>query len=359
MKQDLIVVGGGIVGLATAWRYLERFPDRRVLLLEKEGDVGQHQSGHNSGVIHSGIYYRPGSHRARLCRSGKAELEAFCTAESIRFERCGKVIVAVDDSERPALQRIFERGQANGVACRLIDAAELADIEPHAQGVAAIHVPESGIVDYPAVCQALARRIRAAGGEIRLNAAVTAIEAGGDGVSVRAANDEFHAAQAITCSGLQADRVARNLAGADTAVHIVPFRGEYYDLAPEAHHLCRGLIYPVPDPRFPFLGVHFTRTVQGGVECGPNAVLALAREGYRWRDVNLRDLADALAYPGFQRLAARYWRMGLDEMVRSASKRAFVKALQRLVPDIRAGTSASGTGRCARPGHHAGRAAAG
>jgi (S)-2-hydroxyglutarate dehydrogenase len=332
---DVAVVGGGIVGLATAYQLTRRDPPPAVVVLEKEADLAAHQTGHNSGVIHSGVYYRPGSLKATTCRAGKAELEAFCAAEGIPFEVCGKVIVAVDDAERPALARLHERALANGVRCELIGPDRLHELEPHAAGVQALHVPETGIVDYTQVCDRLAERVRERGGRILTRARVTALNRRPDGVVVHTTAGDVAARAVVNCAGLHCDRVTR-LSGQDPAARIVPFRGEYYELKPAAHRLCRNLIYPVPDPSFPFLGVHFTRVSGGGVECGPNAVLALAREGYRWTDVNLGDLAGTLTYPGFLRLAAKYWRTGLGEVWRSVSKAAFVRALQRLVPDIRA-----------------------
>ena len=332
--SDVIIIGGGIVGLATAYRYLQHFPDHEVVVLEKESTIAEHQTGHNSGVLHSGIYYRPGSLKAINCREGKRAMEAFCAEHGIAYDICGKVIVAVEGAEVPALERIFARGQANGVRCELIDAVRLRELEPHAQGVRAIHVPEAGIVNYRQVCQRLAVLVQQAGGAIRTDARVGAIHQRSDLITVVTTVGEFHGRHLISCAGLHSDRVAR-LAGADPGAKIIPFRGEYYELKPEAHHLCRNLIYPVPDPNFPFLGVHFTRMIGGSVECGPNAVLALAREGYSKTSINLRDLGESLTYPGFLRLAAKYWRVGAGEMWRSVSKQAFVRALQRLVPEIR------------------------
>jgi L-2-hydroxyglutarate oxidase len=335
-QSDLVIIGGGIVGLATAYRFLERFPGKTVTLLEKEAALAQHQTGHNSGVLHSGIYYRPGSLKADNCRTGKQVMEEFCRREEIPFETCGKVIVAVDAAELPGLERIFERGRANGVVCERIDVARLHELEPHASGVAAIHVPETGIVDFRRVCERMAERIRERGGAIVTSARAVAFRHDADGVTVETTAGEFSARQVVNCAGLQSDRVAR-LAGLQPSARIVPFRGEYYALRPAAHHLVRNLIYPVPDPNFPFLGVHFTRMIDGRMECGPNAVLAFAREGYRKTTINARDLAETLTYPGFARLAVRYWQMGMGEMWRSVSKRAFVTALQRLVPAIEAG----------------------
>lgn len=333
-RSDFLVLGGGIIGVATAWQITRRFGQASVVVLEKERRLAEHQTGRNSGVLHSGIYYKPGSLRAVNCREGKKAMEAFCTEHAIHFEICGKVIVAVRESELPNLQRIFERGQQNGVLCEMIDAARLHELEPYAAGVKAIHVPEAGIVNYRCVTEKLGELVTAAGGRIVTGAKATAIVRDGPQVIVQSTAGEFRAATLINCTGLHSDRIAA-LAGTKPAARIVPFRGEYFELKPEAHHLCRNLIYPVPDPGFPFLGVHFTRMIEGGVECGPNAVLAMAREGYRKTDFNFRDLKESLTYPGFLRLAWKYWPTGMGEMWRSFSKAAFVKALQRLVPDIR------------------------
>jgi L-2-hydroxyglutarate oxidase len=332
--SDLIVIGGGIVGLATAHRFLQRFPGRNVQLLEKESQLAAHQTGRNSGVLHSGIYYKPGSLKAINCREGKRAMEEFCQAEGVPFDLCGKVIVATHESELPRLAEIFARGQANGVRCEQIGPERLHELEPHAAGIAAIHVPEAGIVDYAAVCERLAARVREAGGTITLKARVTGFHYTGDGAVVETTAGEFVGRQVVNCAGLHCDRIAQ-LSGQHPKVRIVPFRGEYFKLKPEAEHLCKTLIYPVPDPAFPFLGVHFTRMIEGGVECGPNAVLAFSREGYTKLKFNLRDLAGSLTYPGFLKLAAKYWRTGAGEMWRSVSKRAFVHALSRLVPEIR------------------------
>lgn len=337
-QYDFAIVGGGIVGLATAYQLLARRHQTRVLLLEKEPQLAMHQTGHNSGVLHSGIYYRPNSLKASTCRNGKKLMQAFCERENIRFEICGKVIVATAERQLPTLQMLYERGQANGVNCEVIDMARLRELEPHAAGVRAIHVPEAGIVNYRAVCEALFRQITADGACVAFGAEVAKVfRDDGDG-QVRIAikgGREYLAKQVVACAGLHSDRLAR-ATGTEPGVRIVPFRGEYFRLKPQAERLCRNLIYPVPNPDFPFLGVHFTRMIEGGVECGPNAVLALAREGYRWRDINLRDAAETLSYPGFLRLAKRYWRTGLGEVVRSISKQAFVAALRQLVPDITA-----------------------
>jgi L-2-hydroxyglutarate oxidase LhgO len=341
MRQtDILIIGGGIVGLATAYALCQEYPDKRITLLEKENRLAFHQSGRNSGVLHSGIYYKPGSLKARNCRTGKALMEAFCAREGIPLEQCGKVIVATHEGELATLQLLFERGQANGVQCEFIGRERLLEIEPHVKGIKAIHVPEAGITDYGAVVRRLAELVQEKGNEIVLGAKVVGIKTRGDGVTVLAdlravtSQQEYQAQYLINCAGLHSDRLTR-LAGSIPPAQIVPFRGEYFELKPEAEYLCKGLIYPVPDPKFPFLGVHFTRMIQGGVECGPNAVLAFAREGYHLTDVNLPDLWETVRYTGFRKLAAKHWRMGLGEMWRSASKKAFVKALQQLVPAIR------------------------
>jgi L-2-hydroxyglutarate oxidase len=327
-------VGGGIVGLATAYRFAERYPGGRVVVLEKEREVALHQTGRNSGVLHSGIYYKPGSLKAINCREGKRAMEDFCAREGIAYELCGKVIVALDEAELPALERIRERGQANGVRSEVIGPERLRELEPHAAGIRALHVPETGIVDYPEVCLRLVQRIRESGGTVVTGARVTGIRRLGSTVTVETEAGDFEAGYVVNCAGLHCDRVAK-LSGQDPGAKIIPFRGEYFELEPEAWPLCRNLIYPVPDPSFPFLGVHFTRMIHGGVECGPNAVLAFAREGYTKRDIVPVDLLESLTYPGFLRLASRHWRTGMGEMWRSFSKKAFVGALQRLVPGLR------------------------
>ncbi len=335
ISTDVAIIGGGIVGLATAYQLTKTLPSRKVVVLEKESDLALHQTGHNSGVLHSGIYYKPGSLKAINCREGKRLMEEFCAVEGISYQICGKVIVALDDSELPALQRIYDRGQANGVVCELIGRERLMELEPHTAGIKAIHVPEAGIVNYKQVSQRLAERIRETGSQVLTSAKVTKIERKADKVIVTSEAGEVQADQIVNCAGLHCDRVTA-MSGQKPDAKIIPFRGEYFELKPEAEYLCKTLIYPVPDPAFPFLGVHFTRMIEGGVECGPNAVLAFAREGYRKTDLNVADLAETLTYPGFLKLAAKFWKTGLGEMWRSASKQAFVKALQRLVPDIRA-----------------------
>lgn len=333
-QVDFLIVGGGIVGLSTAWRLAQRFPDAKLCLLEKESQVAQHQSGRNSGVLHSGIYYKPGSLRAITCRAGKLAMQEFCQSEGIRYEICGKIIVAVTADEVPRLDSILQRGQQNGINCRMIDEQEMREIEPQVAGVQAIAVPESGIVDYPAVCRRLADKLRESGHQVRTSQRVVQITPGPQEVEVRTVDEMIRAGFLITCGGLYSDHLVR-LSGLQPPAQIVPFRGEYYELVHERRELCRHLIYPVPDPAFPFLGVHFTRMVSGDVECGPNAVFALAREGYAWGTLRWNELTESLRYVGFRKLAARNWRMGLGEIHRSLSKGAFVKALQRLIPAIR------------------------
>lgn len=334
-RYDVAVLGGGVIGLATAWQISRQHPQKKIVLLEKEDKLAAHQTGRNSGVIHSGIYYKPGSLRATNCRDGKVALEEFCNEHGIAWKQTGKVIVATHESQLPALERIYGRGQENGVRCEMIGVDRLKELEPHVAGIKAIHVPGSGIVDYPGVCMKLAEVLQQQGAEIRLGCRVTGIRQSTDSVTVTTSAGAIEAAQVVNCTGLFSDRVAQ-MSGQQMKERIVPFRGEYFVLKPEAEHLCRSLIYPVPDPQFPFLGVHFTRMIHGGVECGPNAVLALAREGYSWGKISPRDLWESLTYSGFLRLAFRHWKMGVGEMWRSASKGAFVKALQVLVPEIRA-----------------------
>ena len=333
---DVTIVGGGIVGLATAMEWLAAFPDSRLILLEKEPQLGAHQTGHNSGVLHSGLYYRPGSLKARTCVEGKRLLETFCDAHGVPYRRCGKVVVAAEESERPALKVLYERGLANGVeGLALVGPERLKELEPHARGVAALHVPGTGVVDFAAVVQAMADLIRQRGGELRAGVRVTGlIRRGGEWIAQTTAG-EIRSTCLVTCGGLHSDRLAA-MAGGDGNVQIIPFRGEYYDLIPERRYLVRSLIYPVPDAALPFLGVHFTRTLDGEVHAGPNAVLALAREGYRKRDVSLHDTARLFAFSGFWRMAKRYWLVGVEEWHRSWSKPAFARALQRLVPEVRA-----------------------
>lgn len=325
---DVAVIGGGLVGLATAMALAERGAD--VAVLEAEDRLATHQSGHNSGVIHSGLYYKPGSLKARLCVEGARALWSFCEEEGIATRRCGKLVVATQEEELPRLDELERRGQANGLSgLRRLRAEEIREVEPHAAGIAALHVPETGIVDYPAVARAYGRRIERHGGKILLKARVTSVR---PGLVVETTSGAVACSRLVNCAGLQSDRIAR-LCGAEPDVRIVPFRGEYYELAKT--DLVRGLIYPVPDPRFPFLGVHLTRMIGGGLEAGPNAVLALKREGYRWSDVSLRDSLSIAGWPGVWALAARFWKIGAYEVWRSLVKTAFVRDLQRLVPEIR------------------------
>jgi L-2-hydroxyglutarate oxidase len=333
-RYNIVIVGGGIVGLAVALEVTRRFPRVRLLLLEKEDRVGRHQSGHNSGVIHSGIYYKPGSLKAKLCVAGAALMVEFCREHAIPHQVCGKVIVATQEEEFPRLEELRRRGEANGLTgLRSIGPEELRQIEPHATGLRALVVPSTGITDYAAVCEKYAELISSRGGTILTAHAVRNLKRTADEIVVETNHGEFSATSLINCAGLFSDRISR-MAGDDPQVMIVPFRGEYYHLIPERSSLVQTLIYPVPDPRFPFLGVHFTRRVNGTVDAGPNAVLAFRREGYRRTDFNLRDLASSLAFPGFWRMSAKNWRNGLDEFHRSFSKPVFVRALQRLVPDV-------------------------
>jgi L-2-hydroxyglutarate oxidase LhgO len=328
------VVGAGIVGLAVARRLTQLRPDATVTVLDKEDHIGAHQTGHNSGVAHAGLYYAPGSLKATLCRKGIVMLKEFCAERGITYDECGKLVVALSDAELDPLREIERRATANGVpGLRWLSAAELREIEPHAAGVAALHSPQTAIVDFTAVARAYADDVTAAGGTVRLGFEVTEIRPNKT-VTVQAAKSEAEEFdRLVVCAGLQSDRVAR-LAGDTDGPAIVPFRGEYYRLVPERGDLVRGLIYPVPDPRYPFLGVHFTRRVDGTVDVGPNAVLALAREGYRHRDIALRDVWETLAWPGFRRLAARHWRTGVREIYGSLSKRAFVRAAREFVPEL-------------------------
>lgn len=332
----MAVVGGGIVGLAAAWRLQQRWPKARVTVLEKEPAVGMHQSSHNSGVLHCGLYYRPGSYRARLAVRGIRQMAAFCAEHGIAHEICGKLVVATDAAEADRLTDLEQRGVANGLrGLRRLGPGQLREIEPYAAGLAALHVPEEGIADFPAVCATLARLIEAQGGRVLTGARVTAIRREGNGWRIEHSRGDTPADFAVTCAGLHADRVAA-LTGRSPGVRIVPFRGQYYLLRPDRQHLVRHLIYPVPDPGLPFLGVHFTRRVRGGVECGPNAALVLAREGYRRGHISAVDAADALLYPGLWRFLARHARACWDETRLSLSRQRFCQALQRLVPEIRA-----------------------
>jgi (S)-2-hydroxyglutarate dehydrogenase len=334
-STDILIIGAGIVGLATAYTLTQQYPDKRIAVLEKEAGLAQHQTGHNSGVLHSGVYYKPGSLKAVNSLAGRRAMLEFCDREGIPYKLCGKVIVAVGEGDEARLEMLHERGVANGIAVEVIGRDRLNELEPHAAGNRALYLPNAGIVDFRLVCERLAQRVRERGHSIQTGAEVIGLTEHNDSVAVRSTAGDFTAAYVVNCAGLHSDRVAA-LGGTPPAARIVPFRGEYYRLKPEAEHLCNALIYPVPDPQFPFLGVHFTRTAWGEVECGPNAVLAFAREGYRKTDVNVGDLWSTLTYPGFIKLGAHYWRMGAGEMWRSISKAAFVKALQRLMPEITA-----------------------
>jgi L-2-hydroxyglutarate oxidase LhgO len=333
-RYDVIIIGGGVVGLGVAMEITRRFPRVRLLLIEKEDRVARHQSGHNSGVIHSGVYYKPGSLKARLCVTGAAAMIEFCREQGIAHEVCGKVIVATQTDELPRLEELRRRGEANSlVGLRMIGPEELREIEPHARGISALVVPSTGITNYAVVCEKYAEIISTRGGKVLTSAAARAIRRLATEIVVETRKGAFSTNSVINCAGLFSDRISR-MAGDNPGVMIVPFRGEYYDLVPERATLVRSLIYPVPDPRFPFLGVHFTRRITGKVDAGPNAVLALAREGYRHSDISPRDLASTFAFPGFWRMARQHWRNGLDEWHRSLSKAAFVQALQRLVPEV-------------------------
>ncbi len=334
-RYTVSLAGAGGVGRAVALDLPRRLPHRTVRVLEKEDGVARHQSGHNSGVIHSGVYYKPGSLKARLCVSGAAAMIDFCREHSVPHNVCGKVIVATHPDELPRLEDLRQRGEANGLTgLRLVGPEELHELEPHASGLRALVVPATGITDYALVCQKYAALIAAAGGSIQTQAGVAAVRRSASEIIVETPRGSFATDSLINCAGLFSDRIAR-MAGDDPGVMIVPFRGEYYDLKSERASLVRALIYPVPDPGFPFLGVHFTRRISGSVDAGPNAVLAWAREGYRRTDVDLTDITESIAFPGFWRMARQHWRNGIGEWHRSLSKSAFVHALQRLLPEVR------------------------
>ncbi|MFC4427064.1 L-2-hydroxyglutarate oxidase [Deinococcus navajonensis] len=335
MRYDYAVVGGGIVGLATAHALAGRHPGARIVLLEKESGPAQHQTGRNSGVIHSGIYYAPGSLKARMCAAGVGSMMAFCDEHGLPYEQCGKVIVATAPEELPQLDRLYDRGLQNGLKVQKLSGEQVREYEPHVQAIAGIRVPSTGIVSYRQVSAVLVDLIRARGTEVRFGVKVERLTPTADGYEIGTSAGSFAARVLVNCAGLHSDRVAR-LAGTDPRSSIVPFRGEYYELRPERRSLVRGLIYPVPNPDFPFLGVHFTRMIDGSVHAGPNAVLAFAREGYRKADVNLRDLREVLANPGFRTLARQNLREGAMEMLRSWSKATFVRSLQRLIPEVSA-----------------------
>jgi len=334
---DITIIGGGIVGLATALELTKRYPQRKLAILEKEDRLAAHQTGHNSGVIHSGIYYKPGSLKAQTCVAGAKAIIAFCQQHDIPYEICGKVVVATSPAELPRLEELHRRGTANGVeGMEMIGPERLREIEPHATGVRALHVPTTGIIDFPRVAQTYARLIQEKGGDLRLRHELRGIVRTDGGLILETSQESIHSKFMINCGGLHCDRIAR-LAGAQPDLQIVPFRGEYYSIAPQRRTLVKNLIYPVPDPAFPFLGVHFTRTIDGLVEAGPNAVLAFAREGYKKSDFDARDLQETLTFSGFRKMARTYWRTGLGEMFRSFSKQAFLAALRRLLPELTLG----------------------
>jgi len=334
MTHDVLIVGGGIVGLATAWKLLQARSGLKLLLLEKEPALGQHQSGHNSGVLHAGLYYKPGSSKAQLTVEGLQQMLAFCREHSIPHEQCGKIVLATSPEELPPLETLWERGHANGLqGLRKLTRDQIKEIEPHAAGLAAIHVPQEGIVDYHAVTRKLGELIQQAGGEVRLGARVLRFLPQNGAWLARTSAGEFRAKFVVTCAGLHSDRLVR-ASGRKPTAKIVPFRGEYHKIRAERQFLVRNLIYPVPDPKFPFLGVHFTRLIHGGIEAGPNAVLAFAREGYSWTKINLRDLLESVLFPGLWRFLLAYPSLCGTEIRCSLSKRAFTRALQKLVPEI-------------------------
>lgn len=346
-QYDLTILGGGILGLATGMKILERHPRTRLLILDKEPGIARHQTGHNSGVIHSGLYYRPGSAKARNCVSGRKELIAFCEEHNIPFEICGKVVVATSQNEIPRLEELHKRSAANGLqGVELIGPERLREIEPHATGIKGLWVPETGIVDYVRVSEAYATKVRNDGGDIRLSHKVVGILSRDGETVVQTSQGDYRTKHLINCCGLQSDIIAK-LAGAEQSPgeeehKIIPFRGEYYKIAPEKQFLVKNLIYPVPDPTFPFLGVHFTRMARGGVEAGPNAVFAYAREGYSHKDINLADVMRTVTFKGFWAMTGKYWQTGFGELYRSLSKAAFVRALQKLLPEIQAADLAPG-----------------
>lgn len=334
LSCDILIVGGGLVGLGTALKLQRKYPNQSVTVLEKENTVGQHQSTHNSGVLHCGLYYKPGSLKAKLAVTGIREMTEFCREQHIPHDICGKVVVAADQSEVPRLEELQRRGQANGLqGLRLLSAVELHEVEPHVRGIAALHVPQEGIVDYAAVCASLVRLIELNGGTVRTGRRVDNFSRDGLRWVAHTSQEDFSGNYLVNCGGLHCDRIARR-AGAKPPIRIVPFRGEYYKLRPERQSLVRNLIYPVPDPAFPFLGVHFTRLIGGGIECGPNAVLAFAREGYSLGKINPRDLAESLTYPGLWAFLRRYPLVSAREFRQSLSRSAFCRALQRLVPAV-------------------------
>lgn len=334
MKHDVVVIGGGIVGLATALQLQNSNPKLKLLLLEKEDALARHQTGNNSGVIHSGIYYKPGSLKAKNCIRGYDLLIDFCQLNGVPFELCGKIIVATKPAETPLLENLYKRGIENGLTgLRKISKGEIKEFEPHVNGIEGIAVPQTGIVDYKQVANKYGELILLKGGEIKLGEKVIDIQENQNECVVVSQKQSYQTKLVINCCGLYSDKVAR-LTEKNLNIKIIPFRGEYFKIKKEKEYLVKNLIYPVPDPNFPFLGVHFTRMIEGGIEAGPNAVLAFQREGYKKSDINLSELAESLAWPGFQKVAFKYWKTGMGEMYRSFSKAAFVKALQNLIPEI-------------------------
>jgi len=334
MQYDITIIGGGIVGLASAYHILQLCPDQKLLLLEKESDLAAHQTGHNSGVIHSGIYYKPGSLKAKNCIDGYHMLIDFCQKHDVPFELCGKLIVALDDAELPELEKLYQRGLENGLnQIFMIEKDAIKDYEPHLNGIKAIRVPYTGIIDYTQVCEKLAQEIIKMGGTIQLSTEVKGINHKGITTIIQTTKGDIETKLTVNCAGLYCDKVAE-MAGAHSDTRIIPFRGEYFKLKSEKKALVKHLIYPVPNPDFPFLGVHFTRMIDGAVEAGPNAVFAFKREGYHKSDVDLVELFESLAWPGFQKVAMKYWKTGMGEFYRSFSKTAFTSALQRLIPEV-------------------------
>ena len=334
-SYDITIIGGGIVGLATGLFIGRRFPQYKILILEKESRLAFHQTGHNSGVIHSGVYYKPGSFKAKFTKLGNQSMVEFCREYQLPYDVCGKVIVATNEDELPFLDSLFKRGQENGLSVKKLTAEEVKEYEPYVKCLAGIYVPTAGIVDYKKVCQKYAELIEGQGGELRFNHCVQNIKTLENHHEIETNQGNFSTKFLINCGGLQSDRLAR-MAGVKTTAKIVPFRGEYYELKPEKRHLVKGLIYPVPNPAFPFLGVHFTRMIDGSIHAGPNAVLGLKREGYKKTDFDLGDFTEVMTYPGFWKLAAKHWQEGLQEVVRSLSKAAFVRSLQQLIPEVTA-----------------------
>ena len=335
MKADIAIVGGGIVGLTTAYHLTNKYPDKKVVVIEKEATIAHHQTGNNSGVIHSGLYYKPGSLKAKNCIDGYHMLLEFCDKHDIKYDLCGKVVVATDKEELGRLRDLFDRGRENGLeGLQMLNQAELKEIEPHLNGIQGIRVPQTGIINSKHICAQLAKEIQEGGGEILLNTEVKSIEEKTDEIQIVTNKNFVECSIMVNCAGLYSDKVASmHLGKIDT--RIIPFRGEYFELTTEAEHLVKHLIYPVPDPAFPFLGVHFTRMIGGGIEAGPNAVFAFKKEGYHRTDFDFKEFTESLMWPGFQKVMMKYWKTGLGEMYRSFSKKAFTKALQRLIPEIK------------------------